>query len=100
MMKLTVRGIFWLRRRPAPSILRRGKLVGGGEVSQLTANDISSLMMGGQREPRLVPKVAREPGIVVLELDRLCADKESGVPAGHCPASKMAAVAHRCARLH
>lgn len=63
------------------SILRRGRLVGGGKVSELTGNDISAMMMGGQREPRVVPKTAHDPGAVVLEVNSLGADRDNGVPA-------------------
>ena len=47
------------------------------------SNEISmaAMMMGGQREAKIVAKQARERGPVALELKAVCANKDSGVPA-------------------
>jgi simple sugar transport system ATP-binding protein len=50
-------------------------------VKDLSADDVAAMMMGGQREAKAVPKAAREPGPVALELKQLCANKDNGVPA-------------------
>jgi simple sugar transport system ATP-binding protein len=63
------------------TVLRRGKVAGAGKVKDLSADDMATMMMGGQREAKIVAKVARERGAVALELKGLCANKDSGVPA-------------------
>ena len=63
------------------TVLRKGKLAGGGRVKDFTADSLAALMMGGQREAKAVAKAARHPGPVALELKGLCANKDSGVPA-------------------
>lgn len=63
------------------TVLRRGKFAGAGKVKDLTADDMAAMMMGGQREAKVVAKAARTPGPVALELRGLCANKDSGVPA-------------------
>jgi general nucleoside transport system ATP-binding protein len=63
------------------TVLRRGKFAGSGRVPDLTADDMAAMMMGGQREARVVPKAPRERGPVALELKELCADRDNGVPA-------------------
>ncbi len=63
------------------TVLRRGKFAGAGKVADLTADDMAAMMMGGQREAKIVPKVAHEPGPVALELKDLSANRDSGVPA-------------------
>lgn len=63
------------------TVLRRGKLAGNGRVADLTSDQMAAMMMGGQREVKVVPKAARETGPVALELKGLCANKDNGVPA-------------------
>ena len=63
------------------TVLRRGKLVGGGKVPAHTADDLAAMMMGGQREAKVVAKAARERGPSALELKGLCANKDNGMPA-------------------
>ncbi|MBL9138847.1 MAG: ABC transporter ATP-binding protein [Verrucomicrobiales bacterium] len=63
------------------TVLRRGKVTGGGLVKDLTTDDLAAMMMGGPRTPRTVAKADRAPGAVALELKGLRADKDSGVPA-------------------
>jgi simple sugar transport system ATP-binding protein len=65
----------------AVTVLRRGKLAGSGRVKDFTADGLASLMMGGQREAKVVPKASRELGSVALELKGLCANKDNGVAA-------------------
>ncbi len=63
------------------TVLRRGKFAGAGKVKDLTADEMAAMMMGGQREAKVVAKTARERGPVALELRKLCANKDNGVPA-------------------
>ena len=63
------------------TVLRRGKFAGAGRVKELAVDDMASMMMGGQREAKIVPKAAREKGLPALEVCGLSADKDSGVPA-------------------
>jgi simple sugar transport system ATP-binding protein len=63
------------------TVLRRGKFAGAGKVSALTADDMATMMMGGQREAKIVPKAARARGNAALEIKELCANRDNGVPA-------------------
>jgi len=63
------------------TVLRRGKFAGAGQVKELTPDDVAAMMMGGQREAKVVAKTARERGPEALELKQLCANKDNGVPA-------------------
>jgi len=63
------------------TVLRRGKVAGGGPVKDMTADELSSLMMGGAREARVVPKGLRERGALSLELKSLSANRDNGVSA-------------------
>ena len=65
----------------AVTVLRRGKLAGSGRVKDFTADGLASLMMGGQREAKVVPKASGQLGAVALELKGLCANKDNGVAA-------------------
>jgi simple sugar transport system ATP-binding protein len=65
----------------AVTVLRRGKVAGAGKVKDLSADDMAAMMMGGQREARVVAKTAKERGPVAMELKAVCANKDSGVPA-------------------
>ena len=63
------------------TVLRRGKLAGAGRVKDLTADDMAAMMMGGQREAKVVPKAARERGTAARELRDIRANGDNGVPA-------------------
>jgi simple sugar transport system ATP-binding protein len=63
------------------TVLRRGKVAGAGKVKDLSTDSMAAMMMGGQREAKVVAKQARERGPVALELKAVCANKDSGVPA-------------------
>ena len=63
------------------TVLRRGKFAGAGHVKDLSADDMAAMMMGGQRDAKIVPKTVQARGAAALELKRVCANKESGVPA-------------------
>ncbi|NBV21881.1 MAG: ABC transporter ATP-binding protein [Proteobacteria bacterium] len=63
------------------TVLRRGQFAGHGLVKDLTADDMAAMMMGGQRETKIVPKAVRERGPAGLEIKGLCANKDNGVPA-------------------
>jgi general nucleoside transport system ATP-binding protein len=63
------------------TVLRRGKFAGAGKVKDLSADDMAAMMMGGQREAKIVPKAARERGPVALEIKGLSANRDNGVPA-------------------
>jgi ABC-type uncharacterized transport system ATPase subunit len=63
------------------TVLRRGRFAGAGRVKDLTADDMAAMMMGGQREAKIVPKAVRERGPVALELKAVCANRDNGVPA-------------------
>ncbi len=63
------------------TVLRKGKLAGSGRVKDLTTDQLAAMMMGGQREVKVVSKVDRPPGPPVVELTGLCANRDSGVPA-------------------
>ncbi|HVY71558.1 MAG TPA: ABC transporter ATP-binding protein [Verrucomicrobiae bacterium] len=63
------------------TVLRRGKFAGAGKVKDHTADGMAAMMMGGEREAKVVAKAARERGPAGLELKGLCANKDNGVPA-------------------
>jgi simple sugar transport system ATP-binding protein len=63
------------------TVLRRGKVAGAGRVASFSADDLAELMMGAARQKRTVQKEAREPGSVALQIEGLCANRDSGVPA-------------------
>jgi len=53
------------------TVLRDGRVVGGGEVSTLSTDQIIAMMVGRQVE-ELYPRSRRRQGHVVLELEDLC----------------------------
>jgi simple sugar transport system ATP-binding protein len=63
------------------TVLRRGKMVGRGKVKAHSSDDLAAMMMGGQREAKVVAKAALERGGTALELKGICANKDNGVPA-------------------
>jgi general nucleoside transport system ATP-binding protein len=62
------------------SILRRGKKVGGGTVSEMTTEDMARLMIGDVTLRESAPRAKREKQDTVLELAGLHADGEKGLP--------------------
>lgn len=60
------------------SVLRRGKLVGGGLVSDLTHDDMAALMMGDARLSEPAPR-SGTPGAPVLEVQNVTARDRSGL---------------------
>jgi ABC-type uncharacterized transport system ATPase subunit len=63
------------------TVMRRGKFAGAGRVADLTVADMSRLMLGEQRTAVLVKKAESSPGLPVLEITQLCADRDNGLPA-------------------
>ncbi len=60
------------------SVLRRGKLVGGGKVSELSHSDMAALMMGDAKLADPAPRTGI-PGAPILELSGLKASDRSGL---------------------
>ena len=60
------------------SVLRRGRLVGGGRVSELTHEDMARMMMGDAELARPAPR-AGSPGAPVLEVGGVRARDRSGL---------------------
>jgi len=60
------------------SVLRRGKLVGGGKVSDLTQDDMANLMMGDAKLSAPAPRSGKA-GDPVLELHDVTARDRSGL---------------------
>ena len=65
------------------TVLRKGKLAGQGQVSELSVADMGEMMMGERQQPTPVDKAAIAEIIPVLEIQGLRADKGSGVEAVH-----------------
>src|SRR5258706_5132966 len=63
------------------TVLRRGKLVGGGRVADLTPETMARMMVGDEPPKANQDRVAREAVKAVLEVHRLCADDDLGTPA-------------------
>jgi general nucleoside transport system ATP-binding protein len=63
----------------AVSILRRGRKVGGGEVSELTTEEMARLMIGDVTLRESAPRVTPSRAETVLELAALVADDEEGL---------------------
>jgi len=62
------------------TILRRGKLVGHDRVTNLTPEQMAELMVGAEPPSQSSARVEQEPGKVTLELVRLEADDDIGLP--------------------
>jgi ABC-type uncharacterized transport system ATPase subunit len=62
------------------TILRRGKLVGSDRVSNLTPETMAELMVGAEPPSQASSRVEQEPGKVTLELVKLEADDDIGLP--------------------
>jgi general nucleoside transport system ATP-binding protein len=63
------------------SVLRRGKYVGGGEVSKLTPDAMARMMVGDQEIHALGGRKDAAPGPICLEVRGLSADDDEGFPA-------------------
>ncbi|MEO0408603.1 MAG: ABC transporter ATP-binding protein [Cyanobacteria bacterium P01_A01_bin.135] len=65
------------------TVLRKGKLAGQGQVSELSVADMAEMMMGERQQPTPVDKAAIAEITPVLEIQGLHADKDNGVEAVH-----------------
>jgi len=63
------------------TVLRRGKMVGGGEVADLSTEDMARMMIGDTQIRERAVRAERQPGPVTLELVALYADDDDGLPA-------------------
>jgi simple sugar transport system ATP-binding protein len=65
----------------AVTVLRRGKAVGGGKVSDLSVEAMAKLMVGEEPLRNPVPRKALEPGEARLVIDKLSARDDAGMEA-------------------
>jgi general nucleoside transport system ATP-binding protein len=63
------------------TILRHGRLVGGGNVSDLTPSDMTRMMVGTDVIVSPAARVVTEGGNMRLQLRELCVDNDKGRPA-------------------
>ena len=63
------------------SVLRRGRMIGGGEVKDLTTEAMARMMIGDTQIRERAVRGARPPGDTVLELAALYADDDEGLRA-------------------
>ena len=63
------------------SVLRRGRLIGGGKVSDLSTEQMARMMIGDTQIREGAVRAARPPGETVMELAALYADDDEGLPA-------------------
>jgi ABC-type uncharacterized transport system ATPase subunit len=63
------------------TVLRRGKRVGGGKVSELNTDAMARMMIGDTAIRDRAIRADRPPGDIVLELAALFADDDDGLPA-------------------
>jgi general nucleoside transport system ATP-binding protein len=63
------------------SILRRGRMVGGGAVASLTPDDMARMMVGDQEIRLMGGRADRGVGASCLELDDLAAEDDEGFAA-------------------
>jgi general nucleoside transport system ATP-binding protein len=63
------------------SVLRRGLMVGGGPVANLTPDDMARMMVGDQEIHGMDGRTARASGVNCLELDGIAAEDDEGFPA-------------------
>ena len=62
------------------TVLRRGRRVGGGKVSDMTTDEMARLMIGDTQVRERATRLERPGGETVLELAGLMADDEEGSP--------------------
>ncbi len=63
------------------SVLRRGRMVGGGEVKDLTTEQMARMMIGDTQIRERAIRGDKPPGDTILELAALMADDDEGLPA-------------------
>jgi simple sugar transport system ATP-binding protein len=63
------------------TVLRRGRKVGGGKVSELTTDQMARMMIGDTQIRERAVRAANAPGDTVLELAALYAEDDEGMPA-------------------
>jgi ABC-type uncharacterized transport system ATPase subunit len=63
------------------SVLRRGKLVGGGPVATLTPDEMARMMIGDQEIHGMAGRTAAAAGAICLDLRDLAADDDEGYAA-------------------
>jgi simple sugar transport system ATP-binding protein len=63
------------------SVLRRGRMVGGGPVAALGPDDMARMMVGDQEIRGMSGRAAHDAGAPCLELDGLSAEDDEGLPA-------------------
>ena len=63
------------------TVLRRGKLVGGGRVAELTPDAMARMMVGDEPPKASQDRAARDAGPAVLEIHALHAHDDLGTPA-------------------
>jgi simple sugar transport system ATP-binding protein len=62
------------------TVLRRGAIVGGGNVNELTPAKMAEMMVGSEPPSVSIERLLREPGPAVLEVRNLEALDDIGVP--------------------
>ncbi len=62
------------------TVLRRGRNVGGGQVSDLSTESMARLMIGDTQIRERAGRADRAAGKTVLELAGLCANNDEGLP--------------------
>jgi simple sugar transport system ATP-binding protein len=65
----------------AVTVLRRGRAVGGGLVSELSVDDMARLMIGDREITPAASRKAMQPGAIRLEVEALTAADDHGEPA-------------------
>jgi simple sugar transport system ATP-binding protein len=63
------------------TVLRRGRKIGGGKVSELSTEAMAYMMIGDTQICERAVRTERPPGETVLELAALYADDDGGLPA-------------------
>jgi simple sugar transport system ATP-binding protein len=63
------------------TVLRRGRMVGGGKVAELTTTDMAKMMIGDTVIRERSGRKPQPPGDTVLELAALVAEDDEGLPA-------------------
>jgi simple sugar transport system ATP-binding protein len=60
------------------TVLRKGRVAGGGKVSEMTPAAMAALMLGEQRKGKTIDKTSRTPGNTILEIKALAALHDNG----------------------
>ena len=61
------------------TVLRKGKLVGGGKVNEMTTSEMAAMMMGEQPRGKTIEKAVQMPGPMLLEIKDLRANRDNGI---------------------